>query len=81
MRKYNIGSSTIYDIKAQKVELLNFASSPGSSSEATSAQKNFRKPKLEQLDKVLHDCFVLKRSEGVAISESILVYKAKDFEE
>jgi hypothetical protein len=68
MREYNIGSSTIYDLKAQKVELLNFPSSSESSSKDTSTRKNIRKPKLEQLDKVLYDWFVLKCSEGFAIS-------------
>jgi hypothetical protein len=55
MREYNIGSSTIYDLKAQKVQLLNLASSSERSSKATSARKNLRKPKLEQLNKVLYD--------------------------
>uniref|UniRef100_K7GEB1 HTH CENPB-type domain-containing protein n=1 Tax=Pelodiscus sinensis TaxID=13735 RepID=K7GEB1_PELSI len=67
--------STIYDIKAQKDELLTFFAQ----SETKEGLEKCHKLKLEQLDKALNEWFALKSSEGHPISGPVLVEKAKDF--
>jgi hypothetical protein len=61
--------------KTQNDELLDFADCSENSSKAGSECKYPRKPELEQLDKMLHDWFVLEHSEGVVILGPILVYR------
>uniref|UniRef100_UPI00398F1AAA jerky protein homolog n=1 Tax=Pristiophorus japonicus TaxID=55135 RepID=UPI00398F1AAA len=75
---FEVGSSTIYDIKKQKKVLESFTDASESSVKAMS-RKNLRKPKLDKLDKVLYEWFSLKRSKGVAISGPMITAKAKDF--
>ncbi|XP_064419100.1 jerky protein homolog [Latimeria chalumnae] len=78
MREYNVGSSTIYDIKAQKDKLIEFYAS-SETKKSMEQLRTLRKPKLEQLDTVLYEWFALKRSEGAPISGLLLIEKAKDF--
>ncbi|XP_005302607.2 jerky protein homolog [Chrysemys picta bellii] len=78
MQEYNVGSSTIYDIKAQKGQLLKFFASC-ESNKAVEQRHTLHMPKLEQLDSVLYEWFSLKRSEGASISGPMLIEKAKDF--
>nr|XP_014431724.1 jerky protein homolog [Pelodiscus sinensis] len=78
MQEYNVGSSTIYDIKAQKGQLLKFFASC-ESNKAVEQRRTLHMPKLEQLDSVLYEWFSLKRSEGATISGPMLIEKAKDF--
>ncbi|XP_025050506.1 jerky protein homolog [Alligator sinensis] len=78
MKEFNVGSSTIYDIKAQKEQLLKFVSS-SETSKAVEKRRTLHKPKLEQLDSLLYEWFSLKRSEGAPISGPMLTEKAKDF--
>uniref|UniRef100_UPI00398E593B jerky protein-like n=1 Tax=Pristiophorus japonicus TaxID=55135 RepID=UPI00398E593B len=78
MDEYEVGSSTIYDIKKQKKDLESFTNTSESSVKAMS-RKNLRKPKLDKLDQVLYEWFSLKWSEGVAISGPMIKAKAKDF--
>uniref|UniRef100_UPI00398F5C4A jerky protein homolog n=1 Tax=Pristiophorus japonicus TaxID=55135 RepID=UPI00398F5C4A len=78
MEEYEVGSSTIYDIKKQKKDLESFTAASESSVKATS-RKNLRKLKIDKLDQVLYEWFSLKRSEGVAISGPMITAKAKDF--
>jgi hypothetical protein len=40
MHAYNIGAATVYDLKTQKDELLDFADGSESSRKATSERKN-----------------------------------------
>ena len=63
MKEYGIGSSTIYDIRKQKDELMKFHSTTDSTK--TINEKLVLKPKLKQLDTVLYEWFTIKRSEGV----------------
>lgn len=80
MRKFNIGSSTIYDIKLQKDKLMKFASS-AETSKACDERKTLQQPQYEKLDKTLYEWFKLKREEGIPISGPMLQEKAKDFSE
>ncbi|GBM65083.1 Jerky protein [Araneus ventricosus] len=68
MRKFNIGSSTFYFIKLQKDKLMKFASS-AETSKASDDRRTL--PQHEKLDKILCDWFLLKREEGIPISEPI----------
>lgn len=77
MAEYNIGSSTLYDIKKQKESLCKFYS--GSAQKSVEKQKNLCKPKMDQLDQVLYEWFKVKRSEGKSNTWPILFAKAKDF--
>uniref|UniRef100_K7F702 HTH CENPB-type domain-containing protein n=1 Tax=Pelodiscus sinensis TaxID=13735 RepID=K7F702_PELSI len=76
--EYSVGSSTLYDIKAQKDKLLT---SVVQSETKKGLEKchTLHKLKLEQLDKALNEWFALKRSEGHPISGPMLIEKAKDF--
>lgn len=78
MRMFNIGSSTLYDIKSQKEKLMAFASS-AETSKASDDRKTLQQPKHEKLDKTLYQWFLLKREEGVPISGPLLIEKARDF--
>ncbi|GBM09189.1 Jerky [Araneus ventricosus] len=80
MRKFNIGSSTIYDIKLQKDKLMKFASS-AETSKASDERRTLQQPQHEKLDKILYDWFLLKREEGIPISGPMLMEKARDFSE
>ena len=80
INEYNIGSSTLYDIRRSKPKLLEFIAS-NDPLPITFNRKNLRKPKLEILDKVLHEWFQLRRTEGVTVSGPMIIAKAKDFAE
>ena len=56
MNEFNIGSSTIYDIKKQKDELMKFASQ-SVTTEKLASRQTLKKTKLEQLDSVLFKWF------------------------
>lgn len=49
------------------------------SKKAISDHRALRKPKLEKLDSVLYEWFVLQRSKGAPLSGPILIERAKDF--
>jgi len=77
MKEYRIGSSTLYDIRKQKNELLKFCSAPESSRIITE-RRVLRKPRLNQLEVALYEWFMFKRSEGAPISGPMLIEKAKE---
>uniref|UniRef100_A0A7M4F3T4 DDE-1 domain-containing protein n=1 Tax=Crocodylus porosus TaxID=8502 RepID=A0A7M4F3T4_CROPO len=68
MKEFNVGLSTVYNIKAQKEQLLKFILSSSETSKALEICCSLHKPKLEQLDSVLYEWFSLKWSEGASIS-------------
>ncbi|XP_077022752.1 jerky protein homolog [Tamandua tetradactyla] len=80
MQEYNVGMSTLYDIKAHKAQLLRFFAS-SDSNKALEHRRTLHTPKLEHLDRVLYEWFLAKRSEGVPVSGPMLIEKAKDFYE
>lgn len=80
MRKFNIGASTLYDIKAKKEKHIAFASS-AETNKASCERKTLQEPQHEELDKILYQWFLLKREEGVPISGPLLMEKARDFSE
>lgn len=80
MQEYNVGMSTLYDIKAHKAQLLRFFAS-SDCNKALERRRTLHTPKLEHLDRVLYEWFLGKRAEGVPVSGPMLIEKAKDFYE
>nr|XP_044998554.1 jerky protein homolog [Jaculus jaculus]XP_044998555.1 jerky protein homolog [Jaculus jaculus]XP_044998556.1 jerky protein homolog [Jaculus jaculus]XP_044998557.1 jerky protein homolog [Jaculus jaculus]XP_044998558.1 jerky protein homolog [Jaculus jaculus]XP_044998559.1 jerky protein homolog [Jaculus jaculus] len=80
MQEYNVGMSTLYDIKAHKAQLLRFFAS-SDSRQALEQRRTLHTPKLEHLDRLLYEWFLVKRAEGVPVSGPMLIEKAKDFYE
>lgn len=80
MQEYNVGMSTLYDIKAHKAQLLRFFAN-SDSRQALEQRRTLHTPKLEHLDRVLYEWFLVKRAEGVPVSGPMLIEKAKDFYE
>ncbi|XP_004387473.1 jerky protein homolog [Trichechus manatus latirostris] len=80
MQEYNVGMSTLYDIKAHKAQLLRFFAN-SDSNQALEHRRTLHTPKLEHLDRVLYEWFLVKRAEGVPVSGPMLIEKAKDFYE
>lgn len=78
MNEFNNGSSTIYDIKKQKDELMNFASQSATTDKLASRQ-TLKKPKLEQLDTALFKQFSATRSEEKPVTGPMIIEKAKKF--
>jgi hypothetical protein len=78
MASYNIGSSTIYDIKEQKDQLLSFMASSGSVKDLFK-QQTLKEPTLVQLDKVLYKWFTAMCSEGKPVTGPKVTEKAKSF--
>lgn len=79
MSEFNIGSSTIYDIKKQKDKLREFVAQ-SVTSKSIDTRQTLKKPKLDQLDSVLYTWFSVKRSEGKPVTGPMLIEKAKQFQ-
>ncbi|KAF0871205.1 jerky protein homolog [Crocuta crocuta] len=80
MQEYNVGMSTLYDIKAHKAQLLRFFAS-SDCTQALERRRTLHTPKLEHLDRGLYEWFLAKRAEGVPVSGPMLIEKAKDLYE
>ncbi|XP_055981316.1 jerky protein homolog [Sorex fumeus] len=80
MQEYNVGMSTLYDIRAHKAQLLRFFASSDSNS-ALERRRTLHTPKLEHLDRVLYEWFLGRRAEGVPVSGPMLIEKARDLYE
>ncbi|XP_049629847.1 jerky protein homolog [Suncus etruscus] len=76
MQEYNVGMSTLYDIRAHKAQLLRFFASSDSNS-ALERRRTLHTPKLEHLDRVLYEWFLGRRAEGVPVSGPMLIEKAR----
>ena len=73
---YNLGKTTLREIKQSKSKLLELANSPAYNSKISN-KRTLHKPKSEILDEKLYEWFNLKRTEGVAISGQMLIDRAK----
>jgi hypothetical protein len=76
--EYNIASSALYDIKAHKEQLLEFATD-SETYKSIEKRRILHKPKMEQLDKVLYEWFTMRRCEGISITGPLLIEKANTF--
>lgn len=79
MNEFNIGSSTIYDIKKNEDKLRAFLAESEASTKHSEVRRTLRKPKMVQLDAALFKWFSENRSEGKTITELMLIEKAKEF--
>ncbi len=71
---YDIGKSTIYDIKKAKIKILGFIASSEAYNKIAE-RKGLHWSKLENFIKVLHEWFLLKWSKGMAISGPMPIAK------
>uniref|UniRef100_A0A7M4F5K3 DDE-1 domain-containing protein n=1 Tax=Crocodylus porosus TaxID=8502 RepID=A0A7M4F5K3_CROPO len=76
MQEFSVGSSVIYDINAQRAELLQLMTNSNCSNKAIELCCTLHKPKLEQLDKILYEWFALKCLDGAPISGSMQIKKS-----
>ncbi|XP_040844505.1 jerky protein homolog [Ochotona curzoniae] len=76
-QEYNVGLSTLYDIRAHKAQLLRFVAS-ADCGQALERRRTLHTPKLEHLDRVLYQWFLGQRAEGVPVSGPMLIEKARD---
>ena len=61
MEEYNVGNSTIYDIKAQRSKLKEFYVK-SETSKSIEKRRTPHKPKMEDLDIAVYERFCLERS-------------------
>lgn len=76
MQEYNVGLSTLYDIRAHKARLLRFCAGPEGGS-ALGQRRTLHAPKLGRLDRALYQWFLAQRAAGVPVSGPMLVARAK----
>ncbi|XP_063238495.1 jerky protein homolog [Bacillus rossius redtenbacheri] len=76
MSCFNIGSSTIYDIRKQKEELEKFAAQ-GLTPKNTESRHTLKKPRLEILDSAVFAWFSAKLSQGKTVTGPMIIEKAK----
>ncbi|KAM4018545.1 large ribosomal subunit protein uL23m isoform 1-T1 [Anomaloglossus baeobatrachus] len=78
MEEFNIGSSTIYDIKKRKDQLCSFVAS-SETMRGLMKRQTLKQPKLAQLDKVVYSWFTEMRSQGIIVTGPMIIEKAKAF--
>jgi hypothetical protein len=69
-REYGVWQSTIYDIKVQRNQVIQFVAESDSMA-GISKRKTLHSPNNIDLDKVVYEWFCQRRSEGIPISEII----------
>lgn len=77
MQEYNVGMSTLYDIRAHKARLLRFLAG-SACGPALERRRTLHTPRLERLDRALHAWFLGRRAAGLPVSGPALTAKAKD---
>ena len=76
--EYNVGKSTIYDLRSDKEKILQYAAECESAN-LMKTRKTMKPAKFHELDRVLYEWFKQRRSEGIPISGFILWEKAREF--
>ncbi|UYV79405.1 hypothetical protein LAZ67_17002495 [Cordylochernes scorpioides] len=79
-KEFNIGASTISEIKNNSQSIINFASVM-EDERGSSTRKMMRKPQNDKVDDALYKWFLQQRSQGEPISGPILCEKALVFNE
>ncbi|XP_068094973.1 jerky protein homolog [Hyperolius riggenbachi] len=77
MEEFNVGSSTIYDIKSKSEKIRRFYLN-SESDESVERRHTLHTPKMETLDQALYEWFLMRRSEGGFVSGPMLQEKAKE---
>lgn len=75
---YNVGKSTIYDLKSNKETILQYAAECQSANQMEK-RKTMKPAKFDELDRVLYEWFKQRRCEGIPISGFVLREKAREF--
>ena len=75
---YNLGETTIRDIRKNKEKIINFASS-SDSSKGVSKRKTMKISTYAELDKAMLEWFQQKRAEGTQVSGPICAKQAQFF--
>ena len=75
---YGCGSSTVYDIKKQKVQLLTYFAESDSKKLMTK-RKHMKAGKYEDLEQCLMEWFRQVRTEGVKLSGDLILEQARIF--
>ncbi|XP_064410276.1 jerky protein homolog [Latimeria chalumnae] len=75
---YNVGSSTVYDLKKQKDKIMKFFAD-SESKKVMTARKTLKEGKSSNLDSALMHWFRKRRSEGMSISGEMVIEQAKIF--
>uniref|UniRef100_UPI00398F7695 general transcription factor II-I-like isoform X2 n=1 Tax=Pristiophorus japonicus TaxID=55135 RepID=UPI00398F7695 len=75
---YNVGSSTVYDLKKKKDKILKFFAD-SESKKGMTFRKTLKEGKSSDLDSALIQWFRLRRSDGVSISGEMVMAQAKIF--
>jgi hypothetical protein len=79
-REYSVGQSTIYNIKAQKNQILQFVAESDSMA-GISKRKILHGPNNIDLNKVVHKWFCQRRREGIPTLGPMLMEKANSYYE
>lgn len=77
MKTYAIAKSTIYKLKQTKPSPFNINYWKKKNCYDVSNKRSLHKPKSELLDERLIQCFLQKRSEGMAISGPMIIAEVK----
>ena len=81
MEEYNIGSSTLYDIKAQSSKIKDFYMKSKCGEKALSKRHTLHTARLEDLDLILYEWFLDERAEGKPVSGPTVVAQAREIYE
>jgi hypothetical protein len=73
--EYSIGSSTVYDLKKQKSELLKFYAD-SDTPKATRSRKTVHTSRVNDVDRVFFEWFRQRRSDDVPVSGLLLIQQA-----
>ena len=76
--EYNVGKSTIYDLRSDKEKILQYTAECESAN-LMKNRKTMKPAKFDELDRVLYEWFKIRRSEGIPISGFILRENAREF--
>ena len=76
--EYNVGKSTIYDLRSDKEKILQYAAECESAN-LMKNRKTMKPVKFDELDRVLYEWFKQRRSEGIPISDLFYEKRQENF--
>ena len=78
MASYNIGSSTVYNIRKQKDQLWSFMAT-SESAKGLFKWQTLKEPQIAELDKVLYKWFTAMHFKGKPMTGPMIIKKAECF--
>ena len=76
--EYNVGKSTIYDLRSDKEKILQYAAEC-ESAKIFKNRKTMKPAKFDELDRVLYEWFKQRRSEGIPIPDLFYEKRQENF--